>query len=162
MNLNLSELPFSLLEKEYQSRNQQLTNMLDEKESLERQLAELEQRIEQFKTGNGTSKKPTKTNKNIVPKATKSTPAIKANIKSNAKSTEISKARTGSVVDHSLQILKENQKPMYVGNLAAAILKRGYNTSSELKTFQRSIRKALARDKRFIRVSPGVYTLATV
>jgi hypothetical protein len=56
-----------------------------------------------------------------------------------------------------VEVLSENGKPMGVGDIADAVLKKGYRTTSD--SFRGIVNQTLIKDKRFHATERGVYAM---
>jgi septal ring factor EnvC (AmiA/AmiB activator) len=130
------------LRRELQAKESELATLQSRRQRLAQELANVEAKISAL-TGQATTREPGKTEKAQAPKRVK----------------KAAQRRTGKpLAEYVAKILSKAKGGMPTGEITKAVQNAGYHTTS--KNFYYNVAHILRADKRFQRVTPGIYKLA--
>ena len=142
------------LRKELAAQERRLARLTTRRGTLARQLQRVESEIASLVGGPAKPGPRRKARKKVAKKKAKK--KVRKKVAKRAKQA-VGRAVTKPLSQYLLEALGKARKPMRATHVSDAVLKAGYVTVD--KHFKKTVAKALGRDKRFKRVSVGVYKL---
>ena len=150
---SVAEVPFSVLEQEYNDRKAKLDELLAKQNEVRAELELLDKEIDSIQNPPEIVV-PTKNKKEKVPAPAGS---------SASAAVVLEKAANGAkrpMREWAYSVLRQYRKPMHINEIAKILLDRGFRTSSKrFEVFCASVASVITKDERFTRSGPNTFDL---